>query len=334
MGCGCSRHIARVPANPQQFLQEGFSDKYDLDALVGSGSFARVFKVKTHRKPVRIRVTKIMEDSGWGSEEWSTRSVYIREASILKSLRHAHIVRCFDFYAENDLLYMVLEYLPGGELFQHLVKHGRLDEEETRHLTHQMLSAIAYLHGNNIIYRDVKADNFVFTDARCCSIKMIDFGLAMIVDKSALPLEEVCGSPHYLAPELIGQKYGFPVDLWALGILVFLLLHGHYPFDAPNTQELVVFVLTVKISDQISDSISEQGRKFLMELCEQEETKRLSAKKAQEHKWLTGNDRKFLRKTVTDPALEFSKENEILKISDVSPKTLKSIHRQFSLPLN
>ena len=314
MGCGSSSPSVD-PIDPSQFLHPGFSDKYQLEDLIGSGSYARVFKVSTISKPRRTYVAKVMEDSGWMSDFWSTRSIYTHEASMLKKIRHAHIVRYLDFFCENNFLYIVLEHLSGGELFQHLVARGRLSEHETRNYAQQILGALLYLHENKIIYRDVKADNFVFTDHRCQSLKMIDMGLA--IKPGNPPLSEICGSPHYLAPELIAQHYGFPVDLWALGILIFLLLHGHYPFEAPSSQELVEHIVTGNISDRISDQVSDLGRAFILGLCEVEESKRLTAKEAGKHLWITCNDRKFLRKTVTDPVLVPEDEQKI------SPRTLR-----------
>ncbi len=318
MGCGCHSKLA----DHLDLVKPGFSDKYTLQNIISSGSFARVFQVKAKSIPYRTRVAKIMEDSDEDSDYWSTRNIYIREASILKKMLHPNIVRVFDCFAENALLYLVLEHLPGGELFQHVVTRGRLEEKLVKHVTEEILSAIKYLHEKQIIFRDVKADNFVFADKRCTSIKMIDFGLAIEVQPSDIPLEETCGSPHYLAPELIGQSYGFPVDLWALGILVFLLLHGQYPFNAPSTQELVEHILTGSVEARLGDHVSELGKKFLIGLCESDEGKRLSAKTALEHPWIRT---KKWRKTITDPTLVREQS-----ASDMSPRTFKA-RRQMSL---
>merc|ERR1719476_1171378 len=149
-----------------------------------------------------------------------------------------------------------------------------------------MLRAISYCHSLSIAHRDIKAENFMLADSSLSSpVKMIDFGMACKFEEGQV-LTELCGSPHYLAPELIGQKYNHRADVWAFGVLLYLLMYGHYPYDAKHPRDIMVKILTEPIRWQTKVKLSEHGLDFLKKLLEHDPKKRPSAEEALKHAWM------------------------------------------------
>merc|ERR1719476_1164549 len=149
-----------------------------------------------------------------------------------------------------------------------------------------MLRAISYCHSLSIAHRDIKAENFMLSQPSITSpIKMIDFGMACKFEEGQV-LTELCGSPHYLAPELIGQKYNHRADVWAFGVLLYLLMYGHYPYDAKHPRDIMVKILTEPIRWQTKVKLSKNGLELLKKLLEHDPGKRLTAEGALQHVWM------------------------------------------------
>merc|ERR1712110_471747 len=142
------------------------------------------------------------------------------------------------------------------------------------------------IHKRHIAHRDIKAENFMLAEASIQSpVKMIDFGMACKFEAGEC-LTELCGSPHYLAPELIGQKYNHRADVWAFGVLLYLLVYGHYPYDAKLPRDIMVKILTEPIRWQTKVKLSKNGLDFLKKLLEHDPKKRLTAEEALQHVWM------------------------------------------------
>ena len=168
----------------------------------------------------------------------------------------------------------------------------RFNEADACYLGFQMLLALEYIHGLNIVHRDVKAENFLFSAPGSIyntPLKLIDFGMAVKKEDGQI-LHELCGSPHYLAPELIGQQYDHLVDLWALGVLLYLLMHGRYPYDAKDPQSLMIKILTEPIEYvNTKTKLSTQAVEFLNSILERDVRNRSDSKKAKRHPWMMTN---------------------------------------------
>jgi len=151
-----------------------------------------------------------------------------------------------------------------------------------------MLSALVYVHSLGIVHRDVKAENFLFKDKTATSnLKMIDFGMAAMLENPDEFLSDVCGSPHYLAPELVRKKYNAKADMWALGVLIFLMLYGKYPFDGNNTQEIVHEIMKKEIQwHKQRYKYSKEAVDFMKALLQRDPSKRLTAAEAIAHPWV------------------------------------------------
>uniref|UniRef100_A0A8C7P7S3 Protein kinase domain-containing protein n=1 Tax=Oncorhynchus mykiss TaxID=8022 RepID=A0A8C7P7S3_ONCMY len=161
-----------------------------------------------------------------------------REIAILKLIEHPHVLKLHDVYENNKYLYLVLEHVSGGELFDYLVKKGRLTPKEARKFFRQIISALDFCHSHSICHRDLKPENLLLDEKN--DIRIADFGMASLQVGDSL-LETSCGSPHYACPEVIrGEKYdGRRADVWSCGVILFALLVGALPFDHDNLRQLL-----------------------------------------------------------------------------------------------
>ncbi|KAG9248051.1 hypothetical protein BJ878DRAFT_476836 [Calycina marina] len=170
-----------------------------------------------------------------------------REVAIMKLIQHPNIMKLYDIWENRTEIYLVLEYVDNGELFEHITKKGRLHEEEAIRYFRQMLSAVGYCHSFNICHRDLKPENILLTND--LTIKIADFGMAALHQGPEYKLKTSCGSPHYAAPELIkGALYrGDKVDIWSMGVILYATLAGRLPFDVDGNDRDFLSLLLGKI---------------------------------------------------------------------------------------
>lgn len=184
-----------------------------------------------------------------------------REIIIMKLIAHPNIMGLYDVWENKNDLYLILEYIEGGELFDYLIKRGKLLEYEAINYFKQIIHGIAYLHQFNICHRDLKPENLLLDFNK--NIKIADFGMAALEVNEKL-LETSCGSPHYASPEIVAGKnyHGAPSDIWSCGIILFALLTGHLPFDDENIRRLLLkvqngkFIMPNELSWEAKDLIS------------------------------------------------------------------------------
>ncbi|ORX60335.1 Pkinase-domain-containing protein [Hesseltinella vesiculosa] len=211
---------------------------YWLGRTLGKGSSGRV-KLGYHKITGEKVAVKIISKSYLASSTSTERSVK-REIAIMKLIQHPHILRLVDVIdlPESSNLYLILEYVQGGELFEYLVQQGRLSEIEARTYFRQIIFGIDYCHRHLICHRDLKPENLLLDDH--CNIKIADFGMASLQPSGAF-LETSCGSPHYASPEVVaGIPYnGIASDIWSCGVILYALLCGHLPFDDNDIRELL-----------------------------------------------------------------------------------------------
>ncbi|EPE25708.1 Protein kinase-like (PK-like) [Glarea lozoyensis ATCC 20868] len=160
-----------------------------------------------------------------------------REVTIMKLIQHPNILKLYDIWENRTEIYLVLEYVDNGELFEHISTKGRLSEAEAVRYFRQILSAVGYCHSMNICHRDLKPENILLT--RGGDIKIADFGMAALHQSPDHKLKTSCGSPHYAAPELIrGSNYrGDKVDIWSMGVILYATLAGRLPFDVDGNSK-------------------------------------------------------------------------------------------------
>ncbi|XP_059730044.1 maternal embryonic leucine zipper kinase isoform X2 [Haemorhous mexicanus] len=217
---------------------------YELHGTVGTGGFAKV-KLARHRLTGEKVAIKIMDKLALQDDLPRVKL----EIDAMKDLSHQHICRLYHVIETPKKIFMVLEYCPGGELFDYIISKDHLSEEEARIFFRQIVSAIAYVHSQGYAHRDLKPENLLIDEEH--NLKLIDFGLCA-KPKGGLDyhLNTCCGSPAYAAPELIqGKAYiGSEADIWSMGVLLYALLCGFLPFDDDNVMAVYRKIMRGKYS--------------------------------------------------------------------------------------
>ncbi|KAI8620738.1 kinase-like domain-containing protein [Chytriomyces sp. MP71] len=246
--------------NNPDFQLNGIGN-YVFQKTVGEGNFAKVKLAKHKITGVEVAVKVIDKTT---LDEKKLGKLY-REVRIMKFLNHPHIVKLYEVIETKHTVFLVMEYASGGELYDYLVVHGKMKEKEARAKFRQILSAVSYCHKKRVIHRDLKAENLLL-DANL-DIKIADFGFSNYYDPDG-KLDTFCGSPPYAAPELFqGKRYTGPeVDVWSLGVILYVLTTGCLPFDGKNLQEMRESVCRGKyrIPFYLSDVCEKLLRKFLI----------------------------------------------------------------------
>jgi MAP/microtubule affinity-regulating kinase len=214
---------------------------YELDKSIGQGNYAKV-RLATHTLTGEKVAVKIIDKT---KLDKATSKKLFREVKIMKMLNHPSIVRLYEVIDTPEELYLILEYVPGGEVFDYLIAHGRMKEKDAREHFRQIVSSVAYCHSMHVVHRDLKAENLLL-DANL-NIKVADFGFANCFTPGQ-NLNTWCGSPPYAAPELFqGKEYTGPeVDIWSLGVILYVLVCGSLPFDGSTLQKLRARVIAGK----------------------------------------------------------------------------------------
>ena len=207
------------------------------------------------------------------------------EIDAMKDLRHQHICQLMQVIETEEKIFMVLEYCPGGELFDYIVAKDRLSESEARFFFRQIIAALAYIHSKGYAHRDLKPENLLLDDNQC--LKLIDFGLCA-KPKGGMEnlLRTCCGSPAYAAPELIcGKSYlGAEADLWSMGVLLYALLCGYLPFDDDNINLLYKKIQQGKYD--LPAWLTQDSTQLLADLLQVDPKKRITMQQLVYHPWV------------------------------------------------
>ncbi|KAI9849854.1 MAG: Protein kinase [Sclerophora amabilis] len=211
---------------PTQVRNSQRLGQYNIIKTLGEGSFGKV-KLAVHQVSGQKVALKIINRRKLISRDMAGRVE--REIQYLQLLRHPHIIKLYTVITTPNEIIMVLEYA-GGELFEYLVQHGKINEESARRFFQQIICAVEYCHRHKIVHRDLKPENLLLDET--LNVKIADFGLSNIMTDGNF-LKTSCGSPNYAAPEVIsGKLYAGPeVDVWSAGVILYVLLVGRLPFD-------------------------------------------------------------------------------------------------------
>uniref|UniRef100_A0AAX7T1C9 Doublecortin-like kinase 3 n=1 Tax=Astatotilapia calliptera TaxID=8154 RepID=A0AAX7T1C9_ASTCA len=192
--------------------------------------------IQTHMRQTNIILTHRKRTKLIGREHMMQN-----ELSLLGSLRHPRIVRLFAHHHTNTHSYLVMELVSGGDLFEAISDRGKFSEAEAGLMVSDVSEALNYIHCKSIVHRDLKPENLLVVAAGICRLKLGDFGLAMVVTE---PVFTICGTPTYVAPEILCETgYGVAVDVWALGVILYILVCGFPPFRSRNRDQVELFQL-------------------------------------------------------------------------------------------
>ena len=258
----------------------------EVGDFLGKGAYSTVWSV-TDRTRGALFAAKVISTAMLRLRKIPTERL-LREIEIMQRLRHPRIVALDQVIAcGEDMLVLLMELVPGKELFEHVLAVGQMPEAVARVVIEQLLDAVAYMHSSNVVHRDIKPEN-IMIDTVAGQVKLIDFGLGKVVSSFVSPTSFV-GTPEYFAPEVNPAMRANPetgyttaVDMWSIGIVLFVMLAGHFPQRDPSVDSGAPLLKTEKLA-----KISPQCRALLAALLEPVPQKRINAAAAQAHPWFT-----------------------------------------------
>nr|XP_027226254.1 calcium/calmodulin-dependent protein kinase type 1-like isoform X1 [Penaeus vannamei] len=213
------------------------------------------------------------------------------EIKVLRRLTHPNIVQLLETFEDKHKVYLVMELVTGGELFDRIVEKGSYTEKDASHLIRQVLEAVDYMHDQGVVHRDLKPENLLYySQDEDSKIMISDFGLSKMEDSGIMAT--ACGTPGYVAPEVLAQKpYGKAVDVWSIGVIAYILLCGYPPFYDENDANLFAQILKgeFEFDSPYWDEISDSAKDFIRQLMCVDVEKRYTCKQSLGHPWISGN---------------------------------------------
>jgi len=279
--------------------------RYTLGDTLGEGGYAvvkaAVSKVDNLEVAVKVMTRTALDEKA----ETGIR----REVKLLQSLDHPNIVGALDFFEEPDRFYFVLEKVNGGELFDRIVQKTFYSEKEARDLVKALLDALNYMHSNKIVHRDLKPENLLMTNLDDdADVKIVDFGFA--ATSEGFDLSEQCGTPGYIAPEILMNKlHGSQVDMWSLGVILYILLGGYPPFHDEDQNELFKRIKAgvYEFHEEYWGGVSAEAKDLISKLLVVNPLERLTAQQALEHPWLLTDEEKLAHLALDGAKAELKK---------------------------
>ncbi|KAJ3784680.1 hypothetical protein GGU10DRAFT_388097 [Lentinula aff. detonsa] len=314
-------HAFDLPSDPKVL------GPWIIGECVGKGASGRV-KIAKHRYTNQLAAVKILPraplDSSRNSiatQEAKTKKHSLgieREITMMKLMNHPNILRIYDVYEGPKELFLVLEYVEGGELFDYLVNRGRLPEPDAICFFKQIIYGLNYAHTFSIIHRDLKPENILISSLSPPRIKIVDWGMAAFAPPS-LQLETSCGSPHYASPEIVnGYKYtGNATDIWSCGVILYALLTGRLPFDDKDVKILLGKVKVGKY--EMPSYIDRSAQDLLSKMLVINVKERITIPEILAHPWLNTSPAALRHMSLTS---SFETDSPLDPVLPPSPSTL------------
>jgi len=261
---------------------------YKFGRTLGQGSFATVKLCQAIEDKSKWAVKIVKRNALSAGDEESLRS----EIAILQKVNHERIVATKEIFDSPHFVYFIMECMSGGELFDRIVAKDHYSEMEAKVATRQILEAIQYCHSKSIVHRDLKPENLLYASpAEDAPLKLADFGLAHLLKPKEM-MHSACGTPGYVAPEILrGERegYGRAVDLWSIGVIIYILVCGYPPFADDDNDKLFVMIQNAafEFHSPYFDEVSGEAKDLICKLLVTEPSHRLTAEQALAHPWLT-----------------------------------------------
>ncbi|XP_010833879.1 PREDICTED: serine/threonine-protein kinase DCLK3 [Bison bison bison] len=270
---------------PAGILAADVRKQYEPGRVIGDGNFA-VVKECRHRGTRQAYAMKIIDKSKLKGKEDMVDS----EILIIQSLSHPNIVKLHEVYETDAEIYLIMEYVQGGDLFDAIIESVKFSEREAALMLMDLCKALVHLHDKRIVHRDLKPENLLVqrNEDKSTTLKLADFGLAKHVVR---PIFTVCGTPTYVAPEILSEKgYGLEVDMWAAGVILYILLCGFPPFRSPERDQEELFnIIQLGRFEFLApywDNISDAAKDLVSRLLVVNPKKRYTAHQVLQHPWL------------------------------------------------
>jgi len=271
---------------------------YRVGQTLGVGTFGKV-KVAEHMLTHQKVAIKIINKRKM--EQMNMHEKIRREINILQFLKHPHVIRLYELIDTPSDIFMVLDYVPGGELFDHIVHKLRLREEEARRFFQMILSGVEYCHQCMVTHRDLKPENLLLDSN--LHVKIADFGLSNTMRDGEF-LKTSCGSPNYASPEVVsGKAYVGPeVDVWSCGVVLYALLCGSLPFDDENVPNLFRKIKHGNFT--LPGHLSSEAKDLIVQMLVVDPTRRITFAQIRRHSWFMKDLPEYLSETLRNPLLE------------------------------
>ncbi|XP_034238918.1 calcium/calmodulin-dependent protein kinase type II delta chain isoform X3 [Thrips palmi] len=268
-----------------------FSDNYDLKEELGKGAFSVVRRCVQKSTGLEF-AAKIINTKKLSARDFQKLE---REARICRKLQHPNIVRLHDSIQEEHFHYLVFDLVTGGELFEDIVAREFYSEADASHCIQQILESVHHCHSNGVVHRDLKPENLLLASkAKGAAVKLADFGLAIEVPGEQQAWFGFAGTPGYLSPEVLKKEpYGKPVDIWACGVILYILLVGYPPFWDEDQHRLYAQI-KIGAYDYPSpewDTVTAEAKSLINEMLTVNPSKRITASEALKHPWICQRER-------------------------------------------
>lgn len=268
---------------------DNITDFYSIYEQLGQGSFSIVKEAVNRSTNERVAL-KIIKKSMLGTEEAGSLE---NEVMILSQIDHPNIVKCREVFEDQEHIYIVLDLLSGGELFQRVVDKRVFTEKDASDILRPIIDAIRYCHDLDVAHRDLKLENILYeNNEEDAMVKITDFSLAKIIPDDVFAIT-ACGTPGYVAPEILeGGGYGKEVDYWSIGVILYTLLCGLPPFNEEQNSELFEKIKTADycFPSPEWDHVSDLAKDLIAKLLVTDPDKRLTADEILEHPWMLESD--------------------------------------------
>ncbi|XP_065216268.1 calcium/calmodulin-dependent protein kinase type II alpha chain isoform X2 [Planococcus citri] len=268
-----------------------FSDNYELKEELGKGAFSVVRRCVQKATALEF-AAKIINTKKLSARDFQKLE---REARICRKLQHPNIVRLHDSIQEENFHYLVFDLVTGGELFEDIVAREFYSEADASHCIQQILESVNHCHHNGVVHRDLKPENLLLASkAKGAAVKLADFGLAIEVQNEQQAWFGFAGTPGYLSPEVLKKEpYGKPVDIWACGVILYILLVGYPPFWDEDQHRLYAQI-KAGAYDYPSpewDTVTPEAKNLINQMLTVNPSKRITAFEALKHPWICQRER-------------------------------------------
>ncbi|XP_076389403.1 calcium/calmodulin-dependent protein kinase II isoform X30 [Megachile rotundata] len=268
-----------------------FSDNYDLKEELGKGAFSVVRRC-VQKSTGQEFAAKIINTKKLTARDFQKLE---REARICRKLQHPNIVRLHDSIQEENYHYLVFDLVTGGELFEDIVAREFYSEADASHCIQQILESVHHCHHNGVVHRDLKPENLLLASkAKGAAVKLADFGLAIEVQGEQQAWFGFAGTPGYLSPEVLKKEpYGKPVDIWACGVILYILLVGYPPFWDEDQHRLYAQIKagSYDYPSPEWDTVTPEAKNLINQMLTVNPSKRITASEALKHPWICQRER-------------------------------------------
>lgn len=300
---------------------------YEIKERIGSGKFSDVYATLERLSDLKWAV-KVIDKKRLNNDE---KEMLRSEIAIMKLLNHPSVVEMKEFFEDKHKMYVVMEFIEGGELYDCIRKRRVFSEYMAFHITKQLLETVKYLHEVGIVHRDIKPENILLSDnSELPVIKLADFGLSKLIGPNDV-LEVACGTLGYVAPEVLARRpYGKKVDLWSIGVVCYLMLRGRLPFDSKDKQTLIDRTIraNLDLTGQYWSRVTNFGKDFISKLLVAEPGERMDCEAALNHSWIKNGEvvipRKINREAVAQEMMRNTMTNSQIAPALYDEKPMKT----------